>query len=131
MENASRALLMAGGVLIAIIIISIAVYMFTTYSNVGTRYETITESNEKIKFNTNFTKFEGRTDITAQEIVTIVNFAKDYYENNQINITVNASGMSDTSNDGLIEFVKSNSNKRFKCDGIYYSNGRVNKIIFR
>lgn len=132
MENASKALLMAGGILIAILVLSLGVYLFTTYSKVGTTYDNTIESNEKIKFNTNFTKFEGRTDITAQEIVSIVNFAKDYEESNQIKVNVTAEDMDKSK---LIDFItKSNElDTKFtvkKGNISYDSYGRVNGIKF-
>ena len=78
MENATKALLMAGGVLIAILIISIAVFLFTTYGSLGQSYEQTLSKTEIQKFNGNFTKFEGREDISIQEIVTLTNFVRDY-----------------------------------------------------
>ena len=129
MENASKALLMAGGILIAILIVSIAVYMFATYSKVGTSYGDTMDSNEKIKFNTNFTKFEGRNDINAQEIVSLVNFVKNYKETSQIEITIKAPGLNENE---LIDFIRNNSSKKFKCEYIGFdSNGIVDEIRFQ
>lgn len=131
MENASKALLMAGGILIAILILSIGVYLFTTYSKIGTTYSDTVESSEKIKFNTNFTKFEGRTDITVQEIVSIINFASNYKENNQINVKVCVKGVDYTSeNKDLVVFIKDNATKKYKCTEIEYKNGIVDCIKF-
>lgn len=132
MENASKALFMAGGVLIAILVISLAVYLFTSYGRVQTSYDTTLESNEKIKFNTNFEKFKGRTDITAQEIVSIINFAKNYKINNQIHIEVKILGVDYVSQDkDLMEFITDNSNKKYTCNGIDYENGIVACIRFQ
>ncbi len=39
MENASKALLIAGGVLIAMLIISIAVFLFIHFRDVGSSYD--------------------------------------------------------------------------------------------
>lgn len=133
MENASKALLIAGGILIAILILSMAVYLFTTYRSVGTRYDTTIESNEKIKFNTNFTKFIGRDNITAQEIVSVVNFVNNYEENNQMHIDVYVS-INNINNTDSIKFIQDNTNTMFKClkeDNITYdSNGLVKSIKF-
>lgn len=129
MENASKALLIAGGILIAILILSMAVYLFSTYRNVGTRYDTTMESNEKIKFNTNFTKFIGRSNVTAQEIVSVVNFVNEYEEKNQIHIDVYAPN--NINNSDLIKFIQDNSDIMFKCLNIEYdSNGLVKSIRF-
>ena len=56
MENASKALLIGGGVLIALLILSIGVYLFVEFRNLGTSYEKNIETSEIQKFNTNFLK---------------------------------------------------------------------------
>lgn len=132
MENASKALLMAGGVLIAILILTVVVILFNTYGQLAPTYEKELEENEIKKFNSNFTKFEGRTDITAQEIVSIINFAKNYKINNQIHIEVKILGVDYVSQDkDLMEFITDNSNKKYTCNGIDYENGIVACIRFQ
>lgn len=134
MENASKALLMAGGILIAILILSLAVYLFTTYSKISVTYNDTIESNEKIKFNTNFTKFLGRNDITAQEIVSTINFARDYKESNQIEIKVLVSGSNYvSSNKDLVAFITENADKKYTCaiGEADYKNGMVTCIRFQ
>lgn len=131
MENASNALLIGGGILIAMLIIGIGVYLFMTYSHVGDTYENILTANEMKKFNSNFIKFENRQDITAQEIVTLMNFVKDYNEKNEMNVQVHVNGIPTTDN---IEFIKNSvgSDLRFKCNesNIQYDKGLVTSITF-
>jgi len=137
MENASNALIIAGSVLIAIIILSIGVLLFSTYTKVGESYEQTQTTEAVAKFNSKFTIFEERTDITAQEIVSIHNFVKEYNQENNSNINiVYPAGI--TSID--IEFIKNNSVDNqgktiyFKCIGDncieYDDKGRVSKITF-
>lgn len=76
MENASRALLMAGGVLIAVIIIALMVSLFRTAGS-GSRSVDNTMTAEQIaKFNANFTKYLGQ-DLTIHQVVTICDFAQN------------------------------------------------------
>lgn len=89
MEDASQALIIAGTILIALIILSIGVYLVSNYRQVGESYEQTKETTEITKFNANFTKFEGREDIMAQEIITLKNFAKNYDKQNGTTTTVN------------------------------------------
>ena len=49
MENASRALIMAAGVLVGVLLLSLAVYLFTIFGNFGS--EMTTQMNEKIFLN--------------------------------------------------------------------------------
>lgn len=139
MENASKALIIGGTILIAIIVLSVGVYLITSYSAVGESYEKTQGDLEINKFNTNFTKFKDRTNITAQEIITLKNFAKNYKEQNPgIEITVKYP------NDGIImldaEYIKKYATdddgkiKYFKVkeEGIKYdeSTGRIKEIEF-
>ena len=84
MENASKAVIIAGSILIGIIVISIGVFLFMKYRETGTLYEQNAKSAEIQKFNQNFTKFEGREDITIYEIVSLANFAREYNEKNNL-----------------------------------------------
>lgn len=95
MENASRALIMAAGVLVGVLLLSLAVYLFTIFGNFGS--EMTTQMNEKnlSEFNAQFTKYESYQDengkwqnlCRAQDVVTIANLAKE--NNDQYNYTVN------------------------------------------
>ena len=138
MENASKALLISGGILIAMLVISIGVYLFSNYRTIGMSYEENINATEINKFNVNFTKFEGRKDISIQEIVTLANFAKQYTEETSTNIKVRALGKDLTKTDNLIEIVKENIDKKFKCENIqendYYADGsergKIKEITF-
>ena len=75
MENASKALLAAGGVLIAVIIITLIVNIFQNAGKGTNRYNQSIKTDEITIFNSNFTKYLGRN-LTIHEVVTICNFAK-------------------------------------------------------
>lgn len=142
MENASKALLISGGVLIAMLVISIGIYLFANYRGVSSSYEQIMSTTEIEKFNVNFTKFEGRDDITIQEIVTIVNFVKQHKEKTEIDVQVFLKNDELKDND-IVTLIKNNSTdsngkiKYFKCgidstkkDIEYNENGMVKLIRF-
>lgn len=84
MENASKALLMAGEVLIGIIIISILVWMFGKVQNVAEAYDETIAQREIVAFNNEYMKYitnnteENATYIYAEDVVTIVNHARDW-----------------------------------------------------
>ncbi len=83
MENAAKALIMAAGVLIGVIIITIAVYLFTNLGNTSSEIYSDVEQKKIDKFNNQFLKYDGLTTCTAHDIVSIANLAKnnnDYYE---------------------------------------------------
>ena len=76
MENASKALIMAGAVLIAIMIVTIGVYLVGELGKTSESYVQQLDTVELQKYNSNFEVFIDRTDITAQEIVTAAGIAK-------------------------------------------------------
>ena len=83
MENAARALTMAAGVLIGIMIISIAVYLFTSLGNTSSEIYSKVEQTKIDKFNSQFLKYYRLDTCTAHDIVSIANLAKnsnEYYE---------------------------------------------------
>lgn len=80
MENASKALLMAAGVLIGIMVLSLAVYLYANFSQIYADMNAQNESQKLAQFNTQYTVYEHRTDLTIYDILTIISYAK---ENNQ------------------------------------------------
>lgn len=101
MENASKALLMAAGVLIGILILSLAVFLFANFGAASAEAHKQNEENQIEQFNVQFTAYQGRTDITIHDIVTVANLAKstnqsfgltEQTENNYY-ITVSAQGL--------------------------------------
>lgn len=153
MENATKALLIAAGVLIGVMILSLAVAL---YSELDAYVES---SNEKIEFNelnafnTQFTKYinyiggEKQFDLTIQDVVTAANIA---YENNlDYNATVDLRGNPSTlyvaiyldgrsiENDiheKTSNLLTDNLGKTYKCGGsdVKYSQatGRIYEVYF-
>lgn len=80
MENASKALLMAAGVLIGILILSLAVYLFFNFASTSSELHKEIEINQINQFNAQFTQYEGKSDITFYDIITITNLARDNNE---------------------------------------------------
>jgi len=76
MENASKALLMAAGVLIALIILSIGVYLYSIFSNNAQEIASQLEEDRLNQFNSQFTSYIGKDDLTIYDIIDIANLAK-------------------------------------------------------
>lgn len=95
MENATKALLMAAGILIAIIILSIAI---AVYGNISSFYQTKQNniSQEQIAaFNSEYAVYD-RSDVTGFELVGLINKAIDFNQNRVY-------GASNTNEDDLTE----------------------------
>ena len=88
MENATKALLISGGVLIAIIILTVLV---KTYSKIGMfqKQQLSKEEAEQIEeFNKDYTKYAGQY-VYGTEVITIINKTLDYKEKQGVDIQVN------------------------------------------
>lgn len=77
MENASKALIISGSVLLAIMIVSMGVRLKASFQNTADAYLQNLDTNNIKKYNSYFEVYADPTKtITAQEIVTLVEFAK-------------------------------------------------------
>ena len=109
MENAARALTMAAGVLIGIMIISIAVYLFTSLGNTSSEIYSKVEQTKIDKFNSQFLKYYRLDTCTAHDIVSIANLAKnsnEYYELEE------GSGYNYYVNVSVMDYIDNNGSKK-------------------
>jgi len=103
MENASKALLMAGGLLIGILILSLAVYLFVTFGNDARTINEKIDSAKLTKFNAQFNIYDDRDDITIYDIISLANLAEEnnkYYKDyknfaSNYKITIEISGITE------------------------------------
>lgn len=129
MENAAKALTMAAGVLIGVIIITIAVYLFTTLGNTSSEVYSKVEQEKIDKFNNQFLKYGGLANCTAHDIVSIANLAKnnnEYYEltegsgyNYYVNVNVigQKNNLERESEEYYTNFIENNSTIRIAEEG--------------
>ena len=144
MENASKALIMAAGVLIGVLILSLAAFLFLDF---GATSESVYSQMESQKY----TVYSGRNDITIYEIISLANLAKennDYYKyytdyedvyKVQVFFPKYQNLQDESSNEkqnliNLYNAVDNNGNliTKFKCKTIEYhdSGGRVRLVKF-
>ena len=94
MENASKALLMAGGVLIGLLIISLAVYLFVDFGSMSANVYAQKDEQRIVNFNSKYTSYENK-ELTIYDVITIAKYAKEnneYYKSNaDYQVTVDAS----------------------------------------
>ena len=81
MENASKALIMAAGILIGVLVLSLGVYLFTSFGNSAAQIQKENEINALNKFNSQFTVYQGRKDLTIYDILTVANYASENNKN--------------------------------------------------
>ena len=83
MENASRALLISAGMLIGILILSLAVYLYASFGSTAKQVNEQREEEKLLKFNTQFTSYDGKDNITIYDVATLAGLATEnniYYE---------------------------------------------------
>lgn len=156
MENASKALLMAGGVLIGILVLSLAVYLFITFGASSKEINARIEDNQLIQFNAQFNIYADRTDIKIHDIISLANLAKEnneyyksynnYEDSYKIQIMLQnttpysgeAQGFSETKKQELIKkysevnYATGEVSTLFTCLKVeYHENGRVSKVVFK
>lgn len=153
MENAVKALYMAAGVLIGIMILSLAVVLFSSLQGYMEETNKQIMFNEVTRFNAKYTKYVD-TELTIQDIITV---AGEAYENNKsYNIDPNAWNVSSNflyiaiylenngridqkmgKNGEMVELLGNNnaSVQKYKCansDVEYSENtGKIFKMTFR
>lgn len=74
MENASKALLMAGGVLIAVLIISLFVYMFTSASSMFQTEEDVERAQEIEEYNKQYESYNRKL-LRGTDLISLMNKA--------------------------------------------------------
>ena len=134
MENASKALLMTGGILIGIIILSLGVYLFSNSSRLNAQYQQQQQMQEIEQINSQFAVYPGEEDITIHDIVTVVNLAKEQNESDPTEpITVRMTKPNlDLTNMNINDIIPQYIDANFICKSIIYreNNGKIQEIIF-
>ena len=78
MENASKAVIMAGSVLIAVAVISIALYVYSVFSGYAESSEQVLTANQIQSFNRFYESYtQGTGTIRGVDVINIINKAKD------------------------------------------------------
>ena len=143
MENASKALLIVGGVLIAILLLTVFSYLFQKMAlSTSSIYQTI-EQNEIAEFNQQFLNYEGRgtkkigtkkdergadvdvyNTLAPQDVATLINLARDAKSKSKIDVAikmVRGGSSTDISSEDSSEWLKNNINsgKEYKCKEVH------------
>ena len=142
MENASKALLMSASVLIGVLILSLMVFLFASFSNTAIEVEQQNNEREVTKFNSRFVTFERKEIITIYDIVSIANYAreinKEKNESEQVvvklgtEVLTNANISDKEINDRIKNNIENKTEIKYKLIRIEYNQqtGKVKLIQF-
>ncbi len=145
MENASKALIMAAGVLIGVILLSLMVYMFTNFAITSAEVHKENEQNQLNQFNSQFTSYEAKEGLTIYDVVTVANLATEnniYYEyqqeqgisntpkdNSYISVILKNSNLGDYNNKHIEKGYIETRNNAYKKEVTEYYNELIKKAL--
>lgn len=89
MENASKALIMAGGILIALLVIGALLLMFNQIGSYEKAQTSNVKDSQLAQFNIDFERYTDDNGITGADIISIINKVMDYNAKNGITNSVN------------------------------------------
>ena len=87
MENVSKALIIAGEVLIAVLVLSLTMVVIIKFGKFSANTNKRLSEDELNNFNNKFYAFNGRINITADEIASLINYAKENNDSYDIDLT--------------------------------------------
>lgn len=134
MENASKALLMAGGIFIALMILGAIVMLFTNLADYQNKQGDLELTAQIAEFNNQYEPY-NKKNLTLMELKTVYNKIVDYNskadvdEQIETNIPDIYSDLTGNWSDIVQDEKKT---RRFDCTGITYrSDGRISAINFK
>ena len=150
LENASKALLMAGAVLIGILVLSLIAYLFIYFGNQSKDFRDTIDQKQLTKFNAQYTIYDGKSNLTIYDVVTVINIA---FENNMKHMldsnynteyfisvkldNVEKAKPDPTDNDTvkkhanvINEIIQENRDNKYRCSVGFYQNGKVSNVKF-
>lgn len=131
MENAAQALLIAGGILLAILTLSLLVYMSNNVSTIGTAQAQEKEAKRLAAWNAEWEAYD-KTRLYGVDVLTVVNKAEqnnaDYEDSELYEVLI----VDENDNKITAEYITDYKKSIFECIGVEYNNqtGRVNKMTF-
>ena len=143
MENATRARTMAGGILIALMILGALFLMFNNLSSYQNQNDTSTKSTQIAEFNNQFEPYNKKDNLTLMELHSVYNKVNsNNTKNPEYKIEMIYEFNSNHEDGNLKENFKSNftaieeaekMNSTFSCINIENKgvDGRISKIVFK
>lgn len=141
MENASKALIIAGGVLIAVMVASLFVYLFTIYGSYAENMYDRINQRQITEANNEYTKYEGASDNTIYDVVTVANKARDHNTSLElvsgdrgyirVGISGENSNIQALNNEDINKLLQKYADEtRFNCNVQETTDGLISSVIF-
>lgn len=123
MENASKALIMAAEILFGVILISIMVLGYHYWSNFSNNINKNIELKNIQEFNSRFLIYDGKTNLTAHDVISIVSLVDEYNKDrddyNKIKVEGTITNINTVINN-IPKFIEDNENNKFSLNVVKY-----------
>ena len=132
MENASKALIIAGSILIAILIISLGIMVFNNMSN-SVKNEATLDKQAREAFNSKISPYIGKN-ISGSQVNTLVQLVRTIDQKAIINddnvqrVTISGKAVVKIENDGTVTYTPAATGAYYNVEGQYDSNGLLTQI---
>lgn len=134
MENASKAILIAGGVLIAMVLLTFFVYLFNQMGSSTKSIYSMLEESEITEFNQQFYNYDTERSgkiLNVQDVATLINLAMDNNKTQklptEITVMVDGNNLTDSSYEAWLS-EKTSSDSTYKCK-VTATNKLVSKVV--
>ena len=84
MENAAKAIMIAGAALLAVLLLTLFIYATRSMGESAANIYSAMDEAQISEFNQQFLNYNNRTDLKPQEVVTIINLAKESNANGKL-----------------------------------------------
>lgn len=135
MENASKALLIAGGMLLLILVFSFATLLFRRMGAQSSEFYKDMSDTEIYEFNQQFFNYE-RNDLRIQDVISIINLAKDSNARERVPVILEVrylGNVLDLNNvntkEMLSNSINEDTNTKYTCTVEYATNSNYVGII--
>jgi len=127
MENASKALLIAGGILLAMMILVLLVYVATYMGDMAKSQDERLAIQQLEEFNASYLAY-NKSRMYGTDVLTVFNKA-----NNEQDFIIEVTAVDKDNNNISIENNHGFKVSIFKCEEVGYNDttGRINKMVFR
>lgn len=121
MENASKALLMAGAVLLLMLVLTFSVYFVKKLGGQTSELYSNIKQSDIDEFNQQFFNYDGKDNLRIHDVISIINLAKNNNQSERfpiiIKVKVDGEEMQDISNDAIKEMLSNqeNINAKYSC----------------
>lgn len=134
MENASKALIIAGGILLAMMILSLVVYVSLSMSDIAESEDRRTLAEQTTEFNKSYLSY-NKSRVYGTDVITVYNKAEDnnIKNNDNMDYRIEINILDENGKNLNVSRDQEFKMAIFKCENVEYSQitGRVKKMTFK